>query len=106
MDTEEYLARCVAYIDLNMVRAGTVDHPEQWEACGYHEIQRERERYRIVDREALAEALGLDVARLSEMHAEWIGEALESGDLEREAQWSESVAVGGREFVEGVAAEL
>lgn len=27
VDTGEHLARCVVYIDLNMVRAGAVDHP-------------------------------------------------------------------------------
>lgn len=40
----EHLARCVAYIDLNMVRAGVVAHPSQWEVGGYHEIQRARKR--------------------------------------------------------------
>lgn len=48
----------------------------------------------------------MNVERLAQMHAEWIGEALKSGNLEREAQWSESVAVGRRKFVESVAAEL
>ena len=30
VDTEEYLVRCLVYIDLNMVRAGVVTHPQQW----------------------------------------------------------------------------
>ena len=28
----------VLYIDLNMVRAGVVEHPSQWPFCGYTEI--------------------------------------------------------------------
>ena len=39
IETGEHLARCLVYIDLNMVRAGVVKHPAEWEAGGYHEIQ-------------------------------------------------------------------
>jgi len=31
----EHLLRCIVYIDMNMVRAGAVDHPEQWIHSGY-----------------------------------------------------------------------
>ena len=34
VDTVEYLARCVVYIDLNMVRAGVVRHPRDWGEAG------------------------------------------------------------------------
>jgi len=98
----EHLARCLVYIDLNMVRAGVVEHPAQWEIGGYHEIQQERVRYRIVDRAALAQALEIDVSRLSTVHAEWIEKALRDHRQQRQAFWTESVAVGGRPFVEGV----
>jgi hypothetical protein len=39
VETGEHVARCIVYIDLNMVRAGMVRHPAQWKAGGYHEIQ-------------------------------------------------------------------
>jgi putative transposase len=32
--SEEYLARCLVYIDLNMVRAGAIRHPREWAECG------------------------------------------------------------------------
>jgi putative transposase len=32
----EHLIRCIVYFDLNMVRAGVVDHPEQWRHGGYN----------------------------------------------------------------------
>ena len=41
------------YIDLNMVRAGAVAHPEQWLECGYAEIQHSKARWRIIDEEQL-----------------------------------------------------
>jgi REP-associated tyrosine transposase len=107
VDTGEHLARCVAYIDLNMVRAGVVTHPQEWESGGYHEIQAPRVRYRIVDREALAAALGLDdVTQLARVHSEWINAALQSQQRDRRVEWTESVAVGSRAFVERVEAEL
>ena len=34
-DTDTYLARCMAYIDFNMVRAGVVGNPQEWPASGY-----------------------------------------------------------------------
>ncbi len=34
----EYLIQCMNYIDMNMVRAGVVKKPWDWEFCGLHEI--------------------------------------------------------------------
>ncbi len=80
VETGAHLARCLVYIDLNMVRAGVVVHPAQWPAGGYHEIQAARQRYRLIDRAALAEALGVEpLSQLREVHADWIGAALRTG---------------------------
>jgi len=107
VESGSHLARCVVYVDLNMVRAGVVQHPAQWPAGGYHEIQGGRQRYRIVDRAALAEVLGLEqVEQLAAVHAEWIAEALRGREQRRVSEWSESLAVGSRDFVERVGAEL
>lgn len=85
-----------------MGRAGVVEHPALWDISGYHEIQQQRARYRIIDRPALAEALEVDLSNLSAAHAEWIDEALRARRQQREALWTDSVAVGGRRFVESV----
>jgi putative transposase len=106
IDTEEYLARCLVYIDLNMVRAGVVSHPREWPESGYLEIQSPAERYRIIDRDALCELVGVADRRLAGVQNEWIESRLERGTLEREMQWSEAVAVGDRSFVERVQEEL
>jgi putative transposase len=106
VETGAHLARCLVYIDLNMVRAGVVAHPEQWAVSGYHEIQRPRRRYVVVDREALAEALGIEIGQLADTHRSWVEAALRDGAWQREAHWTESVAVGSRGFVERVQGEL
>lgn len=106
METGEHLARCLIYVDLNMVRAGVVAHPAAWETAGYHEIQRPPGRVRILDRGALADALGVQLLSLSATHAEWVAAALTAGRQGRMPEWSTSVAVGRREFVERVETDL
>ena len=34
VESNRYLRQCITYIDMNMVRAGVVEHPTQWEFCG------------------------------------------------------------------------
>jgi hypothetical protein len=46
-----------------------VAHPRDWTADGYHEIQGERQRDRIVERAALATALEIDVEKLAKCTA-------------------------------------
>ena len=106
VETEVHLVRCMTYIDLNMVRAGAVDHPRQWGESGYAEIQRAPQRYRIIDRDGAVRLLGVTEARLAAVQNEWIDAALANGRLQREPQWSETLAVGSRAFVEGVQASL
>ena len=89
-----------------MVRAGVVTHPRDWPTSGYHEIQGIRQRYRIVDRQALAGALEIDVTQLADAHRPWIEEALRKSRLEREPHWSNRIAVGSRACVDRVAEDL
>ena len=97
----EHLAQCMVYIDMNMVRAGVVKHPREWRFCGYQEIQKLKERYRIIDYRKLMALLDLnDSGRLQESCRGWVEEALRGGDHVREGKWSESIAVGSENFVE------
>ena len=43
---------------MNMVRAGVVEHPAEWEFCGYKEIQNPRKRKGIIDFDRLIDLLG------------------------------------------------
>jgi putative transposase len=47
----------MVYIDMNMVRAGVVKHPQEWPYGGYAEIQLPRQRYALLDYEGLKEIL-------------------------------------------------
>jgi putative transposase len=106
VDTDEHLARCLVYIDLNMVRAGVVEHPQQWREAGYHEIQRARRSYRIVDRATLSDLLAVSEDRLASVHEEWVRSKLACRDRAREPEWSDAIAVGRRAFVEQVQRDL
>ena len=107
VDTDAYLSRCVLYIDVNMVRAGLVSHPDQGSACGYQEIQDPPKRYGIIDLPVLMDLLGFsDLWQLQRTHAQWVEEALQADLQQREGYWSESLAVGSHAFVQGVKAQL
>ena len=45
---------------MNMVLAGVVAHPKQWEFCGYNEIQSPRKRKGIIDFVRLMDLLGIE----------------------------------------------
>jgi putative transposase len=102
VDTENHLLRCLVYIDLNMVRAGVVSHPREWDEAGYHEIQRRRERYRIIDRAALSDVLEIAPTELADCHRQQVEESIVAGGSSREPCWSSAIAVGGSAFIEGV----
>ena len=100
IEAGNHLQRCLTYVDLNMVRAGAVRHPEEWAHGGYHEIQGNRRRNTIIDLNALAEILELSSREaLRSAHQEWIAEALSDEAQEREDCWSQGIAVGSDAFV-------
>ena len=77
-------------------------HPRPWGESGYAEIQRAPQRYRMIDRAVLCELLGVAEARVATVQNEWVDAALAGGRLERQAHWSDALAVGSRTFVESV----
>ena len=95
-----HLRRCLTYVDLNMVRAGAIRHPEEWVHGGYREIQGTRCRNTIIDLKALGEVLEFgSLEDLRAAHKEWIDEPLCDEEQRREDIWSQSLAVGSAEFV-------
>jgi putative transposase len=98
-----YLWRCLCYIELNMVRAGVVSHPEQWQWVGYHEIMGQRQRYRLLDLERLCWRLGTQsLEAVRENLAVGLKQAIACNQMLREACWAESLAVGSAGFVERI----
>ena len=112
IETGAQFVRCLTYIDMNMVRAGVVAHPREWPYCGYGELFRTHDRPRgklvdLVDTGALMTLVGArDIGELAAMRAKWIDQALRKGRIEREAIWTESVAVGSPAFLQKIQARL
>ena len=107
VDSDKHLARCLTYIDLNMVRAGAVQHPRDWKVSGFHEMSTVPKRYGITDQATLMTLLGLSSpSQLQIARSLWVEEALTSSILAREPAWSDSLAVGSPDFVAQVQADL
>jgi len=99
VQTSVHLARCMTYIDLNMVRAGEVAHPREWENSGYCEALNPRSRAGRLDYPSIYRLLDFDSHKaFIKAREQWINDKLESADLKREAYWTESVAVGNLEY--------
>jgi REP element-mobilizing transposase RayT len=107
IETDAHLHRCLVYIDLNMVRAGVVRHPTDWEHGGYVEIQHPRDRYRLIDLVTLSALCGSsNAADFQVAHREWVEAGLRKNAMARDDRWSESIAVGSERFVEQIKTEL
>ena len=103
IESGEHLLRCLVYIDLNMVRAGVVDHPSQWPHGGYTEIQTPRRKNIIIAHDKLRALAGFeDYASFVSAHRKWVHAALKEVDAKRESRWTQSVAVGGELFIERI----
>jgi len=107
IESGEHLIRCLVYIDLNMVRAGVVDHPSEWEFSGYNEIQRPRRKCILISYNTLMKLTShTDYESFRESHHKWIQVEVEKTDCRRKTHWTESIAVGGKRFVKEVKARL
>jgi putative transposase len=107
VQSHEHLIKCMTYIDLNMVRAGVVNHPQEWNHSGYHEIQKPKERYGLIAFKSLMELLPFETRdELKQAHRKWIDERLEKSQLVRQSKWTQSIAVGDKSFVEQIKKRL
>jgi putative transposase len=103
VDSDEYLWRCLRYIELNMVRCGVVAHPKEWEWVGHHEIMGDRSRYRLLDLERLCRRLGIDRLEGVRDHlASTLEEAIAGDRLRRDPCWTETLAVGKPSFLQQI----
>ena len=77
IETGEHLLRCIVYMDLNMVRAGVVNHPRQWAHGGYNEIQHPRRKNIQINYEAVSRLSGFnDFDRFQSAHRRWVQSTL------------------------------
>lgn len=109
IETDQHFLRCLVYIDLNMVRAGVVNHPSEWPFGGYNEIQKPRRKCVLIAYRKLAELSGFDnYDRFRDTHKEWVEELLRDGINSRQGEWTESIAarpVKFKDYLTGVGSE-
>ena len=102
-----HLLRCIAYIDLNMVRAGVVSHPNDWKESGFCEIEGDKFRNRIINLHRLCALLDApDMVSLQKKHGEIINNIINNNQIVRDERWTTSIAVGSRQFVDIFSANL
>jgi len=107
VEGSRYAWNCLQYIDLNMVRAGVVRHPDEWRWCGYDELTGQRSRYRLVDLDSLQKWFdGMSRAEFIEAYRRSINDAIAAHRLKRDPVWTEAIAVGSEEFVRRVSDEI
>ena len=107
IDTDNYLQECLMYIDLNMVRAGVVSHPEEWIYSGFYELHCRQRRTYIIDEKLLISYLGFSKSKIfKKEYPDWIDNTLQKGKLQRENYWTESIAVGKESFLDTVKEKL
>ena len=103
VDTGPYLWKCLLYIDLNMVRAGVVPHPREWEWTAYPELMGLRQRYRLLDMPMLLDLLGSPTLEAFRENYEYgVNEALAENNLQRDGKWTDCLAVGDEIFARDV----
>ncbi len=107
IETNEYLAQCMVYIDLNMVRAGVVKHPSEYNGCGYNEILNPPERYLVINRKMLLDYFSVQEENYFQQEYECrVDNELNNDALARNPFWSESIAVGSELFIAGIQRKL
>jgi len=107
IESGTHLWNCMTYIDLNMVRAGVVRHPREWKWCGYDELIGTRKRYTVLSMDKVVELVGGgDREQFARDYAAALEDAIDRGDLRPEPYWSESIAVGSKDYVSGIADQI
>jgi putative transposase len=103
VENDHHLHQCMVYIDLNMVRAGVVDHPSEWAFCGYNELMQNPQRYRLINIKKVMELTGTtDRITFKKFYSERVESTLLSDQMERDIRWTESIAVGSKTFINNV----
>lgn len=99
-----HLSRCLFYIDMNMVRAGAVKHPEAWKHSGIHELLGKRQRYQLINMSRLLQYLNIST---EEAFRKWyiatLADEVACNLRQREAYWSKAIAVGDPEWLKSTA---
>jgi putative transposase len=98
-----HLAHCLFYIDLNMLRAGVVKHPAEWRYSGYHELAKKRSRYCIINIDRLTNCLEINNRDIfHKWYLKTLNEEVEKSYHCRKPVWSESIAIGSKDWIKNI----
>jgi putative transposase len=107
VDSGEYLWQCLLYVELNMVRCGVVKHPAEWAWSGYGEWMGWRRRNRFLDMDKLLWLLRCStVAEFRQNFNAALEKTIINHELERQAKWTQAIAVGQRAFVDAIEKQI
>ena len=96
-----HLLKCLIYTDMNMVRTGVVNHPSDWDFCGYHEILNPPQRYTLIDHDRLVSLCGYSYSEpFQSDYKSLTNEEIQKDNLKRKSYWTESIAVGNKNFID------
>ena len=81
--------------------------PRKWPFYGYKELNSPKQRYSVIDYKKLIELLHMrDFEELRKIYNHRVDEILRGENHTRESKWTESIAVGSKEFVEATKKRL
>jgi len=96
----DHLGECLFYIDMNMVRAGAVKHPSEWDTCGYNEFYKQKHRFRIININRLLQVLDiLDIETFRKWHTLTLNTIIEREASKHVELWTKAYAVGDEEWL-------
>ncbi len=88
---------------MNMVRTGVVRHPSEWEFNGYNKLLNPPRRYSLIDYDTLISLCEIQNIHLfQEKYKLLIEEEIKKDSHQRNAIWTESLAVGNKNFTENI----
>ena len=104
---DDYLLKCMIYIDLNMNRAEVVSHPRDYLYAGHNEILNPKRRYSIIDREGLKNYCGFNNMDNFISHFKTlINGACYNRSGIKDEKWSESIAASDERYIQEVMEKL
>ena len=96
----EYLGRCLFYIDLNMMRTGTIDHPSEWKHSAYQEFTGNKRYKKIINFSRLLDNLMIeDLDSFRDWYLKTMELKLACINAQRELYWSKAIAVGDEDWL-------
>jgi putative transposase len=102
----KHLRNCMTYIDLNMVRAGVVDHPRLWPFGGFNRIQKGLKLEYLLDTEETLTCLQLpSMQALQQWQEQAVREAL-LRPPRTDPKWTQAIAIGDNDFLKSFSKEI